>query len=242
MHNNCNYQKRIQYNIDGRGDGIGDLTMIKIVSKEYAEIGEILTYTIDITNTGTLLVSNVIFRDIIPAGATFISGSVRVNGTSHPSYDPNAGFNIGSMIVLSTNRIVFDVLVTSLPSPNTIINKATTRYNYLIIVPIEGTSESNEVITTIQVKDLIINKTTDRSAVRVGDTLTYEIILENTGNISLSNIVFLDQLDPKVLFIPGSVKVNGVSQPTYDPIIGFVIAVIDPGNSVLIAFDSVVVG
>lgn len=51
---------------------------VKSVNRTVAGVGDILTYTITITNTGTGSAENVVLRDSIPNGTTFVAGSVTV--------------------------------------------------------------------------------------------------------------------------------------------------------------------
>lgn len=219
---------------------IGSLGMVKSVNKNYATVGDILTYTVILTNNGNILLSDVVFNDIIPTGATFVNGSVTVNGTSQPSYNPNTGFNLGAMLILSSITVTFQVEVTSLPSPNTISNQATTTFNYLVILPIQGSANSNIVVTTINVSILTIVKSANVETVTSGDTLTYTTVITNTGNIAAENIEFSDPLDSQLTFVDGSVTINGTSQPSYDPNTGFNLGNLNPGGTITIVFDTLV--
>ena len=51
---------------------------VKSVNRTVAGVGDILTYTITIPNTGTGSAENVVLRDSIPNGTTFVAGSVTV--------------------------------------------------------------------------------------------------------------------------------------------------------------------
>ena len=62
----------------------------KSVDKDTTDLGEILTYTVRLTNEGALPQSNVVFRDIIPSGTTFIPGSITVS-TSYTGNDIQIG-------------------------------------------------------------------------------------------------------------------------------------------------------
>ena len=216
---------------------LGELNMVKSVDKLYATIGDVLTYTVQIDNIGNILVSNVIFTDVIPTGATFVTGSVTVDGTPQPSYNPNTGFDLGIMLIGADITVTFQATVTSLPSPNIIINKASTAFNYLVIVPIGGTSESNTVTTTINVTDLNIVKSADVTAVKPGDTITYTIEAENTGNVIASNVQFIDTIDSNTTFVTGSVIVDSTPEPSYDPNTGFALPDINPNDMVKVTFE-----
>ncbi len=219
---------------------IGSLSMTKSVDKAYATIGDILTYTVNINNNGNILVSDVVFTDIVPTGATFVSGSVTVDGTSQPTYNPNTGFNLGSMLILASKTVTFQAEVTSLPSPNTLSNQATTTFNYLVLVPISGSASSNTVVTTINVSTLTVVKSASTTAVTAGDTLTYTTVITNTGNINAESVEFSDPVAAELTFVTGSVTVNGTSEPTFDPNAGFSLGTLSPSDVVTVVFDTTV--
>ena len=50
---------------------------VKSVNRTVAGVG-ILTYTITVPNTGTGSAENVVLRDSIPSGTTFVAGSVTI--------------------------------------------------------------------------------------------------------------------------------------------------------------------
>lgn len=217
---------------------IGELTMVKSVDKDYATIGDILTYTVVLSNNGNLLLSNVTFEDELPTGLTFVTGSVIVNGTPQPSYNPETGFNLGSMLVLASNTVVFQAEVTSLPNPNTVINQATSTFTYLVIVPIGGSSSSNTVTTVINVTDVTLVKTSSPEMVTAGDTLTYTTVITNNGNIDAENIEFIDVVASELTFKTGTVTVNGTPQPTYNPNTGFNLGTLSPNSSITVVFET----
>lgn len=219
---------------------IGSLNMVKSVNKNYATIGDILTYTVVLTNNGNILLSDIVFKDILPNGATFVTGSVTVDGTPQPTFDPNTGFNLGSMLILGTKTVTFQAEVTSLPSPNTIINQATTTFNYLVIIPVGGNASSNTVTTTINVSTLTIVKSANVETVTAGDTLTYTSVITNTGNIAAEDIEFTDLLASELTFVTGSVTVNGISEPTFDPNTGFNLGTLAPAGVITVVFDTTV--
>ncbi|MGL6107973.1 DUF11 domain-containing protein, partial [Romboutsia sp.] len=92
----------------------GNLNVTKIVNKQYATIGEKLTYTITIVNTGNINSTNVAFIDNTPRNSMFVPGSVTINGTSYPTYNPSVGFNLGTMIPGQIINVVYQVQVVDL--------------------------------------------------------------------------------------------------------------------------------
>lgn len=219
---------------------IGELSVTKSVDKSYATIGDILTYTVVLNNIGNLLLSDIVFTDIIPVGGTFVTGSVVVNGTPQPTYNPNTGFNLGSLLILGSITVTFQVEVTSLPDPNTLANQATSTFNYLVIIPISGSASSNTVITTINVSTVTIVKSATPEMVKQGDTIIYTSVITNTGNIDAANIIFTDTIASELTFVTGSVIIDGTPEPAYDPNVGFNLGTLTPSGIITVVFEATV--
>lgn len=88
-------------------------TIIKAVDKLTASIGDTLTYTITITNVSLNPLTNLPFTDIIPAGASYVTGSFKVNGADvTPTLTNNTlTYTIPNIPSLGTSTIQFQVKV-----------------------------------------------------------------------------------------------------------------------------------
>ena len=88
-------------------------TLLKSVDKLTANIGDTLTYTVTVTNVGLNALTNLPFTDVVPAGATFVTGSFNVNGTAAtPTVTNNTlTYTIPSIASLGTANIQFQVKV-----------------------------------------------------------------------------------------------------------------------------------
>lgn len=84
-----------------RGAGIA-VTLAKSVDRSSASIGEILTYTVRYAAEGTSRATNVRIVDAIPLGATYVPGTLRLNGAA---LTDGAGDDAGTFDVLN-NRVV----------------------------------------------------------------------------------------------------------------------------------------
>ncbi|MEA3320354.1 MAG: DUF11 domain-containing protein [Bacillota bacterium] len=93
------------------GDPIMD--MVKEVNKAFSHTGDVLTYTISITNNGVVEATNVFFEDDLPSGGAFISNTVRINGILQPGYDPEVGFPLDPIPVGETVTVSFKIRVLS---------------------------------------------------------------------------------------------------------------------------------
>ena len=88
-------------------------TILKAVDKLTASIGDTLTYTVTITNVGLNPLTNLPFTDVIPAGATYVTDSFKVNNTAAtPTLTTNTlTYTIPSIASLGVATITFQVKV-----------------------------------------------------------------------------------------------------------------------------------
>ena len=81
------------------------------VDKSVATKGENLHYISTITNTGTLLKTNLLFSDVIPANTTFVENSVKIDNVQQLGYNPETGFSLLNLAVDASVVVEFDVTV-----------------------------------------------------------------------------------------------------------------------------------
>jgi uncharacterized repeat protein (TIGR01451 family) len=90
------------------------VSVVKSTTSIDAVVGDIITYTIVVTNLGISPVNNVIMVDPIPAGSQFVTGSITVDGTPRPSGSPASGIAIGTIAAGASSTITFQVQVVAL--------------------------------------------------------------------------------------------------------------------------------
>lgn len=222
---------------------IGELVLVKTVSKDYAVIDDILTYTIKLTNSGTVTNSAINFRDIIKDGGTFVEGSVKINSIPKPNYNPYESFPIQNLGAGETAVVTFNVRVISVPALGILDNVATATFTYYIDPngdEFVEESTSNTVETHIINASLSMLKEVDKGYVVIGDTIIYTLTLHNTGNVDLTDVLFADNLQADISFVDGSVYIEGTNYPDYDPTQGFAIGTIPTLASVNLRFSVIV--
>ena len=87
------------------------ISVVKNVDKAFAVKGENLHYTVNITNMGNVTKGDLIFKDPIPDGTTFVSNSIKIDGTDFSVYNPEIGFVLRSLAPGETITVEFDVKV-----------------------------------------------------------------------------------------------------------------------------------
>jgi uncharacterized repeat protein (TIGR01451 family) len=188
---------------------------VKRVDKLTASVGDTLTYTIRVTNSGSLAGKNVIVTDSIPANTTYIANSTRVGGKLVADVGGTsplvAGLNLGTIDFRGNNEreITFQVRITGTPANSRIENFFTVKSDEV------GSSRSNTVVTTLKIPQLgsftktVRNQTNPGKPIRPGDTIVYTVTGRVQGGSSISGAQFVDDLPKYVKFVsvfqpPGS--------------------------------------
>lgn len=219
--------------------------LIKSVNKSYSDIGDLLTYTISIKNTGNTTATNVMMNDTIPTGTSFNINSVTLNGTNLIGVNPETGVSIGSLGPNQAATVTFTVTVITIPVPNPIPNNSIINYNYTV-APTEPngqsvTNISNTVTTQVNHGEVSnasggLTKYVNKLYADVNEQLTYTIVLKNTGNVPVNNAILTDTIPNNTSFVPGSISVNGVPIGSSNPQTGINIGTINSGQTVTVMF------
>nr|WP_262481193.1 gliding motility-associated C-terminal domain-containing protein [Algoriphagus ornithinivorans] len=134
-------------------------------------VGQVITYTLTVTNTGNVTLTNIVVNDPL-TGFTETIPSLNSNQsvTFQTSYTVTAAdLNKGSIVNVAT---------------------ATTSFNEQPV-----TAEDDAIVTVDQNPSISIVKTSDVSSVStIGQVITYTLTVTNTGNVTLTNIVVNDPL------------------------------------------------
>lgn len=99
---------------------------------------------------------------------------------------------------------------------------------------------SNESNIKILQNEVYLLKSSSPTAVTSGNTLTYSITISNAGTIKNTNLMFTDPIPSGTRFVEGSVMVDNVNQPTYNPITGFPLKDLNENEEIKINFNVIV--
>ena len=171
--------------------GIINITGKKEVNTSEAKVGDTLTYTIKLTNNGNAD-GTVTVTDEIPAGTTLVEKSITNNGV-----ESNGTITWTDVEVKAgdTVEVSFKVTINS-DTKTSVTNKAV----------IDGNKPTEEVET--KVANITGAKSVDKSTAKVGDTLTYTIILTNSGNAD-GTVTVTDEIPTGTTLVADSITANG---------------------------------
>jgi len=149
--------------------------------------GDPLSYLITVSNAGPSDATNVMLSDPLPAELTGPYGATSSQGTVTVTGSTVAG-NLGTIAVGGTVTVnITGTVASSAPAPGTITNKAT-----VTTVDDPGTPKTGTTTTQVLPPGISINKTVDKAQAQAGDTLTYSVVVSNTGQTPLNGIAVTD--------------------------------------------------
>ncbi len=181
-----------------RSDVEADLAITKTVFPNSAVIGQIVTYTLSITNNGPNTAEDTVVQDILPPTLIYVSndsGCEHLNGT--------VICNLGNL-TSGTNQVVQMAVI---PTQAEDVNNTAT-VSSLAVDPIPDNNLSSTTLyvnvpATLPV-DLGLTKTTEPDSV-VGEFLTYTLTITNYGPYTATDVTIIDILPEIVDYISSSV-------------------------------------
>ena len=183
-------------------------TSSKLVDKATATPGEVLEYTIVLTNTGHADALTIVVSDTAPAHTTYIPGSYTVSGSPSWSITENNGIRWqGTVSLTHPVTITFRVLLDSVIDNGTVVENVAHVY--------EGDVPEVDLYarTTIVSQPCLTSskKESNPSSVLAGDIVTYTIVLINTGS-SGGTVILTDCMPVCTSYVSGSFRVEGATQ------------------------------
>lgn len=169
----------------------------KSVDRETAKSGEIVTFTITVTNEGSRELNNLEIKDILAPGFIFVTSSSNVKLSSNNTVT----WSIPNLPPQEIIELTITVrLVEGLPTGSIISNLATGK----LLDENENNQTSNTVNVLVINDDdpiLEIEKIVNKSEAAIGELITYTITVKNIGNGIASNLVVADPVPANTLFV-----------------------------------------
>ncbi len=206
--------------------------------KTTVRVGENVRNTIVITNHSTTKLFRNYFTVPQTDGASFVEGSVKINGVAQPTYNPLTGFELPDLKPDETIIIEYEIKAEK-PTTAPIKNIATLRYS--VNDPARGNVnyyENTDTLSIFVISDNIsVIKTVDKSFAIKGEKLHYTVTVKNTGNITKTDLVFKDEIPDGTIFVANSIKIDGTTYSAYNPKMGFTLRSLTPNETLTVEFD-----
>ena len=197
-----------------------DLVIVKEVSKQTVATGEVITWTVTVTNKGPDAAVNTRVTDKLPAGLIFI--------TSDGKYDPVSGlWIVGDLANGASASLVITTQVN--------ITNATIRNVANATSDTPGNNTPGNNTTEVDPKaDLIVVKEVSKQIVKTGETVIWTITVTNNGPDTAVNTRVTDKLPAGLVYVTHSGEGN------YDPVSGiWIVGDLANGESKQLAISTI---
>jgi uncharacterized repeat protein (TIGR01451 family) len=201
---------------DGQGDDFAsqtlnlppsaDLSLDKTVDDDTPDLGQQITFTITLTNSGPDDATGVVVTDLLPAGLTYVSDT-----PSTGTYDETTGvWDVGT--VSDTAPATLQI-VTTVTSTATIVNTAEVTASDVDdpdSTPDDGTGDDFDTLTIDPnpAADLSLTKSASTTTPSVGANVTFTITLTNDGPDDATGVQVTDLLPAGLTFVSSTPSVG----------------------------------
>lgn len=212
------------------------LTLTKTANPAAQALGDLVTYTINLTNTGsnTSAAFDLVITDTLPAGLTYEPNSASLALADVTIAGQNLTFRISTLASGASTSFTYQARIASSASVGTALtNSASVTWkslsgadkndaankpgrtgqdgagglnNYIKTATAPVTPTTNAAIDAVKTVTDI-----NSGMVAKNDTLEYTITLRNTGSVNATNVVFTDPIPANTTYVIGSSKLNGIA-------------------------------
>ena len=180
------------------------LTIVKDVDKATAKAGEMITWTITVTNDGAAEVTDIKVNDTLPKGIRYADvqtvtpsvGTVTAGGKGFIWTIPTIAANNGTATVTFSAKVPVDV------------KKGAELINVAVITEIDGKEPevpiTDDAKTTVTASNLTVVKAVNKATAKEGDLLTYTLIVTNKGNEVAKDVKITDPIPLYTEYISSS--------------------------------------
>lgn len=176
------------------------------------------TYTINFTNTSNLTptpgaATNVVLTDALPSNTTYVGCSIDAPFTG--TCAQNGGsvvYQLDGLVVAGAHGSVKLTVKVNADATGSITNSVTITGKDMLGNNVPPASDTD--IDTIPSADLSLNKTIDKQAARVGDSIVFTITISNAGPDTATNVAASDKWPSGLQFVSAQASQGGYDNTT----------------------------
>ena len=182
-----------------------EIWVLKTGSASPVTPGEVMTYSLTITNDGPSNAENVVVTDTLPAEVTFGSASPAPDSSPNPLV-----WQLGTLTPGESREILITVTVNA---------DVTTGFTNTVIITTTtpgddpGNNQDDWPVDVLPDVEIWVLKTGSASPVTPGAVMTYSLTVTNDGPSAAENVVVTDTLPVQVTFVAANPPQNSGPNP-----------------------------
>lgn len=226
-----------QSNVSETENMTTSFSKVKSCDRSYLVAGDEIEIELTLQNDSEFDLENVVIVDTLSDNLMFVTGSVKVDDTTMPTYDIQNSIQLPNPIVANSSAKVSyraDVTAGGSSSAFCISNIA---YD---VNGVHLSENSNKVDFTIENVNITINKTSNHEAVIAGQQILFQNIIRNDGSVKATDLFFSDPIPAGTSFVENSVEIDGTRMADYNPETGFKLPDLEPSTQTIITFTVLV--
>lgn len=207
--------------------------------QDYIVENENLQVTITLSNQSNIDVTNLKLKGVLSSDLKFVVGSVEVDDVSDLSANVVTGVSLADLKVNNSHVVKFFVTTSSQLTGN--LAKVFGVVGYAVDDPIEGIKQVEEITEQVDIEvviaDVSVVNSVNKAYTVKGDRLHYVTHITNGTTSEKTKLFFTNPIPIGTSFVEGSVKIDDVDQPSFNPQIGFELNDLATSETVKVEFD-----
>ena len=156
------------------GAANADVGVTKTVDRPAPLVGETVTFTVTVTNSGPSPATGVVVTDALPAGLTFVSATPSQGTYAAPAW------TVGTLSETGPAATATLTIVATVTAPGALVNTATITQQ-TEVDPNAANNSASVTLNAAESANLKVTKALTRSSPHVGELLTFNVIVANQG-------------------------------------------------------------
>lgn len=184
-----------------------DLGVVLVDAPDPVVAGTNLTLTATVTNAGPIPAAAVVLTLPIPAGTSYVSGTVAGGGTCVAT--ANIVCSLSNPLAVGANQVVTVILAVSPSASNGSVIASSAVASSATVDPVTANNTANATTNVVTSADLSVTLTDTPDPVTAGTNLTYTAVIANAGPSDAAAVTLTLSLPTGTTLVSGSVSGGG---------------------------------
>ena len=190
------------------GAANADVGVSTAVDEAAPSVGDTVTFTVTVGNTGPSPATGVVVTDALPAGLTLVSATPSQGTYAAPAW------TVGTLSETGAAATATLTLVATVTAPGALVHTATITQQ-TEVDPNATNNHASVTLNAAESANLTVTKSLTRSSPHVGELLTFNVIVANQGPSPATGVAVTEVLSAGLAFDSAA-----PSQGAYDPATG----------------------